>query len=173
MNLESAWWHAYNQQSKNEAICWRMSHLPRQAAYLSSNALPPSIMNTPPAWQMGNTGSVLVPPLLGSSFRSHQHSPTGRSDRTSQEGAQASCFAGLRLAPHLGWNWKHPEEEGCPVAAVASAPGPYNNDHRHQGGTQRQRERNDGSGTQLGGHTSEHLGALRCYILRAQHLVTR
>lgn len=125
MNLESAWWHAYNQQSKNEAICWRMSHLPRQAAYLSSNALPPSIMNTPPAWQMGNTGSVLVPPLLGSSFRSHQHSPTGRSDRTSQEGAQASCFAGLRLAPHLGWNWKHPKEEGCPVAAVASAPGLY------------------------------------------------
>jgi hypothetical protein len=61
MNLESAWWHAYNQQSKNEAICWRMSHLPRQAAYLNSNALPPSIMNTPPAWQMGNTRSVLVP----------------------------------------------------------------------------------------------------------------
>lgn len=61
MNLESAWWHAYNQQSKNEAICWRMSHLPRQAAYLNRNALPPSIMNTPPAWQMGNTCSVLVP----------------------------------------------------------------------------------------------------------------
>lgn len=60
MNLESAWWHAYNQQSKNEAICWRMSHLPRLAAYLNSNALPPSIMNTPPAWQMGNTSSVLV-----------------------------------------------------------------------------------------------------------------
>lgn len=61
MNLESAWWHAYNQQSKNEAICWRMSHLPRLAAYLNSNALPPSIMNTPPAWQIGNTCSVLVP----------------------------------------------------------------------------------------------------------------
>lgn len=58
MNLESAWWHAYNQQSKNEAICWRMSHLPRQACISEQQPpLPPLIMNTPQAVADGRNSS--------------------------------------------------------------------------------------------------------------------
>lgn len=113
-------------------------------------------------------------PLLGSSFRSHQHSPTGRSDRTSQERAQTSSFEGLRLAPHLGLNWKTPIGRGRPVAATASAPGLYYKRPQTPGRDLETEERNDDSSRiWLGGHTSEHFGALRCYILSAQHLVAR
>lgn len=64
MNLESAWWHAYNQQSKNEAICWRMSHLPRQGCISEQQLpLPPLIMNTPPAAADGQSSSFRLWPL--------------------------------------------------------------------------------------------------------------
>lgn len=156
MNLESAWWHAYNQQSKNEAICWRMSHLPRQAAYLNSNALPPSIMNTPPAWQMGNTCSILVP-----------HSPALAADSTrapSQTEMTEQARRGLKPpALHtVSSSWcelKTPIGRGHGEHSID-----YTDYHRYQGGTQTPEEEKWQWWTWLLGHTS---GTLRCYVKKS------
>lgn len=159
MNLESAWWHAYNQQSKNEAICWRMSHLPRQAAYLNSNALPPSIMNTPPAWQMGNTRSVLVPSHSWAPASDPTSTlPQGEATELARRGPKPPVLQACSWLLILVWTENtHRKRLSC------SSHGKWSrtigtSDHRHQGGTQRQK----GEKWRRDLAWRPHLRALRC-----------
>lgn len=105
-------------------------------------------------------------PLLSSSFRFHRHSLTERSDRTSQERAQTPPVlqaCGWLLI--LVWT-ENTHRKRLPFSGHGKCPmDDTTNYHKYQGGSQSQRERKEGCRAWLEGQTSEHSGALGCYII--------
>lgn len=141
MNLESAWWHAYNQQSKNEAICWRMSHLPRQGCISEQQPpLPPLIMNTPPAAADGQSSSFRLWPLARPGALPSDRTGPAQGRSTAPENSETSPGGkgnpGLPVLLTDGWLHGVASDTGKLLPSACDTPSseePATSDHKHQG----------------------------------------